>query len=290
MNQRSCLIVPLTTPRFVAKARTLPCDEVVLDLEDSSPTEAKSASRVAAVSALIDGGWGHRTVAVRINGTDTPWAYRDVIDVVDRVGDRLDSLVVPKVSTPEQISWLDILLTQIESAQGFPIGGIGIQAQIEDPRGALAAERIATASSRLRSLIFGPVDFSAALGTAHSDSPTLDHVRISLVLAARAAGIHAIDGPYTQIEDLDGLRSATQRAAALGFDGMWVVHPTHIDTVNDEFTPSEEKVAHARRIVAALDNAASDHNGPRGAVLLDGQMIDEATAKHARSLLDRIPD
>lgn len=283
------MTVPGSSERFLAKAAGLPADEVVLDLEDSVAPAAKEQARDL-VAAALEGGWpGQHLVAVRINGTDSPWAYRDVIEIVERGGAHLDALVLPKVSGPRQVGWLDVLLGQIELATGLPPGRISIEAQIEDARGLATVDQIAGASSRLAALVFGPADFMANLGmrslrigaqpVGYSGGDAFHYAHLRILVAARAAGLQAIDGPYAAIGDLAGLTSAATSVAALGYDGKWVLHPDQIDPVNEAFSPSQDEYDRAGRILAAYDAATSVQH--RGAVMLDGEMIDEASRKLA---------
>jgi citrate lyase subunit beta/citryl-CoA lyase len=210
--------------------------------------------------------------------------------VVEQAGDRLDAVMLPKVRTPGDVEMTDKLLTQIEAAQGFEIGRIGIEAQIEDATGLLACETIATASPRMETLIFGPGDYSAAIGipiTTIGGTPDgypgdhLNYVYSRLVVAARAAGIQAIDGPYAAVKDLDGLRERARLAAALGLDGKWTIHPGQIEVVNEVFTPSREQWERAEAMLAAYEEAGT---AGQGAAMFDGEMIDEANRKMAQRL------
>jgi len=284
--------VPASSERFLAKARDLAADEVMLDLEDSVAPSAKEAARGLAVAALKDGLVGERgdkLVAVRVNGVTTPWAYRDVIAVVEGAPGAVDSLVLPKVSGPAAIVWLDVLLTQVERAAGLPVGGVRIEAQIEDAAGLAAVEAIAVASPRLVSLVFGPADFMASIGMrsltvgGQPEGYPFDahhYALMRMLVAAKAAGLQAIDGPYAKIGDLDGLRAAATGVAALGYDGKWVLHPGQVDVVNEVFTPAPADYARAVRILDAYERA-TEVDG-RGAVMLDDEMIDEASRKMAQ--------
>jgi len=280
--------VPASSERFLAKARDLPADEVMLDLEDSVAPAAKDTARGLAVAALGAGGWAGRLVAVRINGVTTPWAYRDVIAVVEGAPGVVDSVVLPKVTSPAQVGWLDLLLGQVEQAAGVPRGRTRIEAQIEDAAGLAAVEAIAAASPRLVSLVFGPADFMASVGMrsltvgGQPEGYAFDahhYALMRMLVAARAAGLQAIDGPYARIHDTDGLRAAAAAAAALGYDGKWVLHPAQVDVVNEIFTPSVGDYARAVRILAAYERATSVDAA--GAVMLDDEMIDEASRKMA---------
>ena len=284
--------VPASSERFLAKARGLPVDEVMLDLEDSVAPDAKPAARELAVAALGAGGWDGRLVAVRVNGADTPWAYRDVIAVAEGAGSVVNSLILPKVSDPAAVVWLDVLLGQLERSAGLEPGRIGIEAQIEDAAGLAAVDAIAAASPRLVSLVFGPADFMASIGMrsltvgGQPEGYAFDahhYPLMRILVAAKARGLQAIDGPYARIQDADGLRAAAGGAAALGYDGKWVLHPAQVDVVNAAFTPSPDDYARAVRILDAYRQATSVDR--RGAVMLDGEMIDEASRKLALGIV-----
>lgn len=286
--------VPASSERFLARARDLPADEVMLDLEDSVAPDAKAAARALAVAALKEGGWDGKLVAVRVNGVTTPWAYQDVIAVLEGAPGAVDSLVLPKVSAPAAVVWLDVLLGQLERSAGLVPGRIGIEAQIEDAAGLAAAEAIAAASPRLVSLVFGPADFMASIGMrsltvgGQPEGYAFDahhYPLMRILVAAKANGLQAIDGPYARIQDTDGLRSAAASAAALGYDGKWVLHPAQVPVVNEAFTPPVEEYWRALGILAAYDRATSVDQ--RGAVMLGGEMIDEASRKMAQALVAR---
>jgi citrate lyase subunit beta/citryl-CoA lyase len=290
--RRTCLSVPSSGERFLAKARDLAVDEVMLDLEDSVAPEAKPAARELAVAALRAGGWGGKLVAVRVNDVTTPWAYRDVIAVTEGAPGAVDSLILPKVSDPGAVVWLDVLLGQLERSLGLPPGQIGIEAQIEDAAGLAAVEAIAAASPRLVSLVFGPADFMASIGMrsltvgGQPEGYAFDahhYPLMRMLVAAKARGLQAIDGPYAKIGDTDGLKSAATAVAALGYDGKWVLHPAQVDIVNDAFTPAPDDYARAVRILDAYERATSVDG--RGAVMLDGEMIDEASRKLALGIV-----
>jgi citrate lyase subunit beta/citryl-CoA lyase len=289
--RRTCLSVPASSERFLAKARDLAVDEVMLDLEDSVAPGSKETARGLVVDALRDGGWDGRLVAVRVNDATTPWAYQDVATVISGAPGAVDSLILPKVSSPGHVIWLDVLLSQVEQAVGLPPGTTRIEAQIEDAAGLACVESIAAASPRLVSLIFGPGDFMASVGMRSvtvGGQPSgypfdANHYTLMRILvAARAHGLQAIDGPYGRIRDLDGLRSSAASAAALGYDGKWVLHPSQVDIVNAAFTPSGDEYARAIRILAAYEEATSVDR--RGAVMLDDEMIDEASRKMAQRI------
>jgi citrate lyase subunit beta/citryl-CoA lyase len=289
--RRSILAVPGSSPKMIDKARTLPVDEVFLDLEDAVAPAAKANARATVVAALTEGGWGNRLRAVRVNDWTTPWTYRDVVDVVEGAGVHLDCLMLPKVQSADQIVALALLLTQIERAAGLDVGRIGIEAQIENARGLLAADAIAAASPRLETLIFGPADFMASIAmktlVVGEQPPGYDvgdayhHILMSILLAARAHDKQAIDGPYLAIRDVDGFRRAARRSAALGFDGKWVLHPGQVDAANEVFSPRQEDYDQAEDILDAYAWYTSEAGGARGAAMLGDEMIDEASRKMA---------
>ena len=283
--------VPASSERFIAKARDLAVDEVMLDLEDSVAPDAKPAARELAITALRSGGWDGKLVAVRVNDVTTPWAYQDVITVIEGAPGAVNSVILPKVSDPGAVVWLDVLLGQLERSVGLEPGRIGIEVQIEDAAGLAAVEAIAAASPRLVALVFGPADFMASIGMrsltvgGQPEGYAFDahhYPLMRMLVAAKARGLQAIDGPYAKIHDTDGLRRAATSAAALGYDGKWVLHPGQIDIVNDAFTPSADDYQRAMRILDAYEQATSVDR--RGAVMLDGEMIDEASRKLALAI------
>jgi citrate lyase subunit beta/citryl-CoA lyase len=286
-SRRSCHAVPGSSERFLAKAPQLEADEVFLDLEDAVAPDEKESARERVIEALRTLDFGETTVVVRVNGTDTPHYYRDLIAVVEQAGRHLDAIMLPKVRTPGDVEMTAKLLTQIELACGLEPGRIGIEAQIEDAAGLLACEAIASASPRMETLIFGPGDYSAAVGipvTTIGGAPDgypgdhLNYVYSRLVVAARAAGIQAIDGPYARVGDDAGLRERARLARALGLDGKWTIHPGQIAVVNEVFSPSREEWERAEAMLAAYEEA---HRAGRGAAVFEGEMIDEANRKMA---------
>jgi len=277
-----------------AKAATLDADLVLLDLEDATAPSEKPTARAVVVESLRTLDFGRRAVAVRVNGADTPWCYRDVVDVVEPAGDRIDTVILPKVESAADVAFLDRLLAQIEMAQGWPVGRIGVEVLIESAAGLQRVDEIASASPRLQALIFGPGDLSASLGLGQLTIGTPDtdypgdiwhYALVRLLVAARSNGLLAIDGPYAAFADLDGLQRSARRTATLGFDGKWVIHPTQIDVVNRAFSPDAAVYARAEGILAAY-REATDGEG-RGAVRFEGEMIDEATRKMAESVARR---
>ena len=287
--RRTCLTVPGSSERFLAKAVGLAADEVILDLEDSVAPGAKEQARQLVAAALDDGWPGRSLLAVRINAATSPWAYRDVIEIMERAGARLDAVVLPKVTGPGPVIWLDVLLSQVELAAGLPPGRIRIEAQIEDAAGLAAVDQIAGASPRLAALVFGPADFMASLGMrslrigaqpdGYVGGDAFHYAHLRILVAARTVGLQAIDGPYAAIEDIAGVASAAASVAALGYDGKWVLHPDQIDPVNAAFSPGQDEYDRAERILKAYEHATAVRQ--RGAVMLDGEMIDEASRKLA---------
>jgi citrate lyase subunit beta/citryl-CoA lyase len=279
--------VPASSERFIAKARDLAVDQVFLDLEDAVATSAKDTARCNAVAALTTGSWRAGVRAVRVNDATTPWAYQDVVALVEGAGDALDAIVLPKVTDPGHIIWLDLLLTQLEQAIGRS-ASIGIDAQIEDPRGLAQVDAIAAASDRLEALVFGPADFMASIGMpsltvgqadAGYQGDAFYYPLMRILVAARANGLQAIDGPYVKVRDVDGFRRAAASVAALGFDGKWVLHPDQITAGNEMFTPRQADYDRAELILDAYDQATTVDQ--RGAVMLNDEMIDEAMRKMA---------
>ena len=289
--RRSCLAVPGSNPRFLEKAKGLPADQVFLDLEDACAPLAKPGARKNIVAALNEGGWGDKIRVVRVNDLTTHWTYRDVIEVVEGAGANLDCIMLPKVVDAAQVQALDTLLTQIETTMGYEVGRIGIEAQIENAKGLIAVDAIAKASPRVETIIFGPADFMASINmkslVVGEQPPGYDvgdayhYILMQILMAARAHGKQAIDGPYLQIKDVDGFRRVAGRSAALGFDGKWVLHPDQIAAANEVYSPRQDDYDHAELILEAYEWHTSRAGGARGAVMLGDEMIDEASRKMA---------
>jgi citrate lyase subunit beta/citryl-CoA lyase len=286
--RRTCHAVPGTNERFLAKAATLGADEVFLDLEDAAASDQKELARSLVIEALRTLDFGSATVAVRVNATGTPYFHRDLVDVVEQAGEHVDTIMLPKVRTPGDVEMTDKLLRGIELARDLTVGRIGIEAQIEDASGVIACEAIAAASPRMETLIFGPGDYSANIGipvTTIGDAPEgypgdhLNYVYSRIVVAARAAGLQAIDGPYARIDDTDGLIARARLVRALGFDGKWTIHPSQIAPVNDVFTPARSEFDRAGAMLTTLAQADS------GAAMFEGEMIDEANRKMAERIV-----
>jgi len=285
--RRSCLSVPGSSEKMLVKSRSLASDEVVIDLEDAVAPAAKARARAAVSEAVAQGDWNGRTVAVRINGPATQWCHRDVIDIVAGAGPEPASLIVPKVESPGEVEFVDRLAGMVERevGRGAPVG---LQALIETATGLRHIHAIAHASARLEALVVGYADLSASLGLPAGGDPDgqrWHHVMATVLVAARDAGLQAIDGPYLAIEDLEGLRVCARRARALGFDGKWALHPTQIDVLNDLFAPSAEELEHARAVLDALESAEREKG--HGVAMLDGAMIDEASRKSAARVVAR---
>lgn len=295
--RRTILAVPGSSDRFIEKARTLEVDGLFLDLEDAVAPAVKVESRARIVAALDYGaGFSAGLVTVRINGWESPWTYADVIEVVSGAGARIDALVLPKTTSAAEIKALDLLLTQVEHNAGLPVGRIGIEAQIEDALGLLHVAEIAAASPRLASLVFGPGDFMASLGMGGLNvgaqpegypADAFHHVLMSILVAARAHGLQAIDGPYVAIRDLDGFRRSAELSAALGYDGKWVLHPDQVGAGNEIFSPKSADFERAQRIMAAYALATDAANGAVGAIVVDEEMVDQAGVKLAAAILAR---
>jgi len=279
---------------MLAKAPGLGADMVILDLEDAVAPLEKDAARDKVIAAVNDLDWGDTVLGIRVNGWDTEWTHRDVIDVLRGCSERLDVLLLPKVESAAQVIALDLLVSQVERALGRT-APVGFEAQIETARGVLAVEEISGASERLEAIVFGPADYAASVEmpvvTGGIEVPGYpgDHfhyVFSRMLVAARAHGIQVIDGPYLKISDLDGLRAYAERTHLLGFDGKWAVHPDQVAVINDVFSPAPEEFERALGLLAAYEEATT--TGARaGAVRYQDEMIDEASRKMASKLVAR---
>jgi citrate lyase subunit beta/citryl-CoA lyase len=288
--RRSCLAVPGSSARFLEKAQSLPADQVFLDLEDACAPLVKESARGLIVDALNEGDWGGKIRVVRVNDWTTHWTYRDVITVVEGAGPNLDAVMLPKVQDAGQVIALDLLLTQIEKTMGFEVGRIGIEAQIENARGLMNVDEIAAASPRLETIVFGPADFMASINMKSlvvGEQPpgypadAYHYIMMRILIAARAHDRQAIDGPYLQVRNVRGFCEVARRAAALGFDGKWVLHPDQIAAANEVFSPSQEDYDHAELILDAYEWCTSEAGGAKGSAMLGDEMIDEASRKMA---------
>jgi citrate lyase beta subunit len=282
--------VPANREKMVQKAFTLSADFIMLDLEDSVPVQEKEAARQRVAAAFKEQDWRGKVRAYRINSMDTPFAYRDIIDVVEAAGDRIDVIVVPKVNDASEIKAIDYLLTQIEARMGFTTP-IGLEASVETAIGMLRADEIAFSSPRLEALVFGVADYGASLTmmtkgiSGHGDKEDFYpghrwHFPLSrMAMAAKAAGLAAIDAPYGDYRNPEGLRQSCLLSAALGFDGKWVIHPDQIQIINEMFTPSLEDVERSERILEAYRQA---REAGCGSLAMDGKMVDAASIKVAK--------
>ncbi len=304
---RSELAVPASNLRMLEKAPTAGADIVFLDLEDAVAPDDKVQARKNAIEALQSQDWSQVGVSVRINGLDTHWAYRDVVDIVEAVGNRLDMILIPKVGKPSDIEFVATLLDQIEQAYGYDT--IALTALIETAPGMANVERIAeTRLDRMEALSFGVADYAAStrartvvIGGVTPEYAVLTdkaqdgsrelhwgdpwHYALSrMVVACRATGLRPIDGPFGDFNDRDGYLMAARRAAALGCEGKWAIHPSQIKLANQIFSPMPEEIDRARRILAAMEDAAREG---KGAVSLDGRLIDAASIKMAENVVAR---
>lgn len=291
--QRSELAVPGSNPAMFEKALKSAADVVFLDLEDAVAPNDKEQARKNVIQALNDLDWrgAGKTVCVRLNGIDTHYFYRDVVDVIEQAGHRLDTVLIPKVGVPADVYLTDALLAQIEYAKKIP-HRIGIDVLIETAIGMANVEAIATSSKRLEAMHFGVADYAAScrartvsIGGLNPDYPGDQwHFALSrMVVACRAYGLRAIDGPFGDFNDPEGFRLAARRGAALGIEGKWAIHPLQVALANEVFTPPPAEVDRARRILIALDEAAA---AGRGAAQLDGKMIDAASARMALNIVN----
>jgi citrate lyase subunit beta/citryl-CoA lyase len=288
LPRRSCHAVPGSSDRFLAKAPGLGADMYFLDLEDAVAPSEKEGSRARVVSAIREQDWGDSVLCVRVNSWESRWTYGDIIDVVGQAGERLDEIMIPKVQSAAEVVAADLLLGQVEKVHGLPQGHIGIEAQIETARGLIAVEEICGASPRLETVILGPVDMSASMGMPSmaggmqiEDYPGdyFHFVFVKILMAGRANGLQVIDGPYTRIRDVEGLRQYTRRSQALGFDGKWSLHPDQVAVLNELFSPTQEQFDKAWDVLEVYRTATDDQG--TGAVMFGDEMIDEASRKVA---------
>ncbi len=293
--ERSMLLVPASRWAMIEKAAASAADAVCIDLEDSVAVDDKAASRANAVRAFRELDYAHRLRMLRINGLDTPFAYRDLIEVVEAAGDRLDLIMLPKAGSDRDVAFVDTLLTEIEMNCGLS-RRIGIEAQIETAEGFLAVREIGQASPRLEALIFGPGDYSASMQMPSSSIGETDeydeiypghrwHAAMhAIVAAARVNGLRCLDGPYAGYKDAAGFERSCRIARSMGFDGKQCIHPGQLAAANAIFTPSSAEVARAERVVRAYEQAVAER---RGAASLNGKMIDAANIRMARVVLEK---
>ncbi|MGB5439963.1 MAG: CoA ester lyase [Gammaproteobacteria bacterium] len=304
---RSELAVPGSNPRMLEKAPGAGADLVFLDLEDAVAPDDKEQARKNVIEALNDLDWSQTAVSVRINGLDTHYCYRDIVDVVEQAGDKLDTILIPKVNTPADILFVSTMLEQIEMAKGYK--PINIHILIETALGMANVEAIAqTCPERLEAMVFGVADYAAStqarttnMGGANPDYFMLTHpdnegarerhwgdqwhFAISrMVVACRAYGLRPIDGPFGDIGDPEGFKAVARSVAALGVEGKWAIHPSQIELANEVFTPPDSEVTRAHRILEAMSEAAQQG---KGAVSLDGRLIDAASIRQAQVMVDK---
>lgn len=290
--QRSELAVPGSNPAMIDKAADSAADYIFLDLEDAVAPPDKVKARANIIQALNDIDWRARgkTMSVRINGLDTHYMYRDVVEVLEQAGAHVDTILVPKVGVPADLYTVETLIDQIGQATGLT-HRIGLEALIETALGMANVEAIAAAPGRLEALHFGVADYAASnrartvvIGGLNPDYPGDQwHFALSrMTVACRAFGLRAIDGPFGDLNDPDGYVASAKRAAALGLEGKWAIHPSQIGLANAVFSPPEAEVDKARRIIAELKKAAAEG---RGAASLDGKMIDAASERMAQNII-----
>ena len=296
---RSVLAVPGSNLGMAEKALASAADAVFLDLEDAVAPNEKAEARPKVSRALGELDWQDRPTLYRANALDTPYFYRDLIEVVEAAGDPLDAVMVPKVQRPDDLHAVATLLSQLELAVELEPGKIKIEAQIESAEGLVNADGIARATERLTALHFGPGDFAASVRMPQRSIGTMDewdevypghrfhYAMQRIVVAARAAGLRAVDGPVADHRDEEGLRQSCLLARSLGFDGKWCIHPAQIGPVNEVFSPTEKEVEWAKKVVEAYEEANAAGSG---AITVDGQMIDAASIRMARTTLDQAPD
>ena len=292
--QRSELAVPASNPAMIDKAAEGAADYIFLDLEDAIAPSEKEQARKNAIQALNDIDWAAKgkTVSVRINGLDTHYMYRDVVDVMEQAGGRVHTLLVPKVGVTGDLYMVEAMVNQIEQAKGLT-NRVGLEALIETALGMANVEAIAQFGGRLEALHFGVADFAASMRARTTNIGGLNphypgdqwHASISrMVVACRAYGLRAIDGPFGDFSDPDGYRAAAKRAAVLGCEGKWAIHPSQIAMANEVMSPSEAEVTRAKRIIDAMAVAAAEG---KGAVSLDGRLIDYASIRQAEVLVEK---
>ena len=304
---RSELAVPGSQPQMFQKAAESAADVIFLDLEDAVAPDEKVQARKNIIKALNEIDWGKKAMSIRINGLDTHYMYRDVVDVVEQAGERLDLIMIPKVGTAADVYAIDMMVTQIEDAKGYG-KRIGFEHIIETALGMQNVSEIAAASKRNESLHFGVADYAAStrarttvIGGVNENYAVLTdadkdgnrqvhwgdmwHYAISrMVVAARANGLRPVDGPFGDFSDPDGFRAAAFRAAVIGCEGKWAIHPSQIALANEVMSPSEEEVARAQKILKAMAEAEA---AGKGAVSLDGRLIDYASIRQAEVLVEK---
>jgi malyl-CoA/(S)-citramalyl-CoA lyase len=305
---RSELAVPGSQPQMFEKAAQSDVDVIFLDLEDAVAPDEKLQARKNIIKALNEIDWGKKSMSIRINGLDTHYMYRDVVDIVEQAGERLDLIMIPKVGTAADVYAVDMMVTQIEDAKGYK-KRIGFEHIIETALGMQNVTEIAAASKRNESLHFGVADYAAStrarttiIGGVNPDYSVLTdpaedgsrdihwgdmwHYALArMVVAARANGLRPIDGPFGDFSDPDGYRAAAKRAAVLGCEGKWAIHPSQVNLANEVMSPSEGEVDRANRILSAMADAEA---AGKGAVSLEGRLIDYASIRQAEVLIEKV--
>ncbi len=290
--QRSELAVPGSNPTMIEKAATSAADYIFLDCEDAVAPPDKEQARKNIIQALNDIDWkaAGKTVSVRINGLDTHYMYRDVVDIMEQAGSRLDTILVPKVGVPADLYAVEVMVSQIETVKGYK-NRVATEALIETALGMANVEAIAASGGRLEALHFGVADYAASnrartvvIGGLNPDYPGDQwHFALSrMTVACRAYGLRPIDGPFGDFSDPEGYKAGARRAAALGIEGKWAIHPSQIELANEVFSPPPKEVERAEKIIAALKEAEAQG---KGAASLDGKMIDAASERMARNVL-----
>ncbi len=291
--QRSELAVPGSSPQMFEKAINSNADYIFLDLEDAVSPNDKLKARKNIIQTLKEMPWqqSKKTISIRINSLDTHYMYRDIIEIVEEVGDKIDTILIPKVGVASDVYLVDCLLSQIEESKNYN-EKIGLECLIETALGMSNIKQIATSSERLEALHFGVADYAASLhartiviGGLNPDYPgdQWHHGLSELVMTCRAYGLRAIDGPFGDFKDTESYTDSAKRAAAIGFEGKWAIHPSQIDLANDVFSPPENEVSRAKKILEELDKAAKEG---KGAAQLDGRMIDAASARMAENVVN----
>lgn len=293
--ERSVLVCPASNPRMIEKAAASAADAVCIDLEDAVAPIEKVASRANVIAALNGLDWGPRLRMFRMNALDTPYAYRDLIEVVEGAGDNLDLVMVPKVNRAEDVYVIEMLLTQIEMAYGRA-HRVGIEVQIETALGYLNLPAIAACSARVEAILYGPADYAASLQMPMDNIGVLDEndalypghrwhaIMHAVVAAARAYGKRCIDGPYAAFKDMPGFEKSCEIARVMGFDGKWAIHPSQIETLNRVFSLPAAQVEWAQRVLDAYAEATA---AGKGAITVDGKMIDAASLRVARAIVTK---
>lgn len=303
---RSELAVPGSNPALFEKAAKSAADIIFLDLEDAVAPDDKEVARKNIIAGLNDINWGSKTLMLRINGLDTHYMYRDVVDVVENCP-RLDMILIPKVGVAADVYAIDMLVTQIETAKKRT-KRIGFEVLIETALGMANVEAIAQSSSRLEAMSFGVADYAAStrarttvIGGVHPEYGVLTDkdsegkrdyfwadpwhaAQTRMMVACRAYGLRPIDGPFGDFNDPEGFKAAARRAAVLGYEGKWAIHPSQIALANEVFTPTAAEITKAQRIMEAMAQAAKEG---KGAVSLDGRLIDAASIRMAEALLEK---